>query len=172
MKKMSWLPVIILCVLSWIPALATIMVSSNIDRIFAICQTPYSVSGVSMMPTFKDGESIGCDEYSEIKRYDAIIFEDYTGGIDIKRVYALPGETIRIDEDGNIYINGEIIDDPYAIHDKWDAGIAATEFTLHENEYFVLGDNRNHSKDSRFKEVGTVNKFLIYGVVIQKSISL
>lgn len=54
----------------------------------------------------------------------------------------MPGETVQIDEDGNIYINGEILEENYGLETIVDPGIAATPITLAEDEYFVMGDNR------------------------------
>jgi len=78
-------------------------------------------------------------------------------------VIGLPGETIQIDYDGNIYINGEILEEHYGREILKDPGIAINPITLGEGEYFVLGDNRNHSSDSRFDEVGVVKRSEILG---------
>jgi signal peptidase I len=87
----------------------------------------------------------------------------------IKRIIGLPGENVRIDEDGNIYINDEILEEnygketimPYREDGGENLGIALEGITLGEDEYFVLGDNRNASKDSRF--IGPVNRKDISG---------
>lgn len=127
----------------------------------------YVVNGVSMLPTYKNGERLYYETNQEINRYDVVIFQDYTLTTNIKRVYGLPGETIQIKEN-NIYINDKKIEDKWNITNDWDGGIAETKFTLKENEFFVLGDNRNKSTDSRHIELGTVNRKLIIGVVEQK----
>ena len=128
-------------------------------------KTNYVVSGVSMLPTFKDGEEIIYDNRNiEVQRFDCIIFVDCQNQTDIKRVYGLPNDTIKI-ENNIIYINGNPIEDIIQYNDDFDGGIANQEFQLNENEYFVLGDNRNYSKDSRHKEVGTINKQMIIGIV-------
>lgn len=132
-------------------------------------KTTYIVDGISMIPTYEDKERLYYNKNKEkYNRYDCVIFEDYTGTTDIKRIYGLPSETIRI-ENNKIYINGEKIEDNWNILEDWDSGIAKQEFHLKNNEYFVLGDNRNHSIDSRYKQVGTINEKLIIGIVIEKA---
>ena len=81
----------------------------------------------------------------------------------IKRVIGLPGETVRIDGDGNIYINGAILQESYGAEVIIDPGVASTEITLGEGEFFVMGDNRNHSMDSRDPSVGNISKKDILG---------
>ena len=80
----------------------------------------------------------------------------------IKRVIGLPGETVQI-VDGKIYINGEVLDENYGYETMRDAKRAAEPVTLGEDEYFVLGDNRNDSSDSRSDLVGNVKKSQIVG---------
>ena len=82
----------------------------------------------------------------------------------IKRVIGLPGEHVQI-MDGKVYINGSVLEDDGSEDDILTAGLAAGELTLGENEYFVLGDNRNNSEDSRFANVGVVKKDDIVGSV-------
>ncbi len=82
----------------------------------------------------------------------------------IKRVIGLPGETIRI-EDGYVYINDEIYDEGDAYDKIADPGIADSDMILGKGEYFVLGDNRNFSEDSRFGNIGIVRSSYIVGKV-------
>ena len=83
----------------------------------------------------------------------------------VKRIYGLPGETVQI-KGKDIYINNQIIEDKYAKNAMDDAGIAEEPLKLGEDEYFVLGDNRRVSKDSRDSEVGPVKKENIAGHVV------
>ncbi len=127
------------------------------------------VSGSSMYPTLVDGDSLLVDKLSyrfkEPERFDIVIFP-YQYGDDqffIKRIIGLPGETVRVDYYGNIYIDGNILDEHYGAEVIEDPGRAETDITLAEGEYFVMGDNRNHSMDSRDISVGNISKSDILG---------
>lgn len=122
------------------------------------------VNGPSMENTLFNGESVIVDKlsykFSNPQRFDVVVFpykfEENTDFI--KRVIGLPGEKIRIDNEGNIYINGEILEEHYGKAVIIDPGRAEKEITLGEDEYFVLGDNRNNSTDSRDPFVGNIKK--------------
>ncbi len=127
------------------------------------------VDGSSMEPTLSDGDNLIVEKlsyhFSDPERFDIIIFPDAQDSsiYYIKRVIGLPGETVWIDESGNIYIDGEILDEDYGLETITNAGNAATPITLGEDEYFVLGDNRNNSLDSRYDQVGLVKRSSIVG---------
>lgn len=126
------------------------------------------VSGSSMENTLSDGDNLIVDKityrFSDPKRYDIIVFpyqyEDNT--YFIKRIIGLPGETVQI-VDGTIYINGEVLDESYGREVMRNSGMAADPITLDEDEYFVLGDNRNDSTDSRDPSVGKIKRNQIIG---------
>ena len=127
------------------------------------------VSGSSMENTLSDGDNLIVDKISyrfhDPERYDIIIFP-YKYEEDtyyIKRIIGLPGEHVRIDDSGNIYINGKVLKESYGREGIQDPGIARDEITLGEGEYFVLGDNRNNSSDSRDPSVGIIQKKDIIG---------
>lgn len=128
------------------------------------------VSGTSMMTTFKDGQLLRVCYADSYQRGNTIAFYGKSYGVFqvmIKRVVAIPGDTVYI-KDGMLYINGEA--ESFLIYDcktefplMNSAGIAEKEIMLQENEYFVLGDNRNDSYDSR--EFGPILKKNIIGIV-------
>ena len=122
------------------------------------------VSGSSMEPTLNDGDNLIVDKisyrFAEPERFDIIVFpfryEERT--YYIKRIIGLPGETVYIDENGNIYIDGEILEEGYGKEVIQDPGRAYEPITLGEGEYFVMGDNRNNSSDSRDPVVGNIHR--------------
>ena len=137
-----------------------------------------SVLGDSMEMTLSDGDSIIVNKFaylfSEPESGDVIVFKqsgsehDY---YDVKRVMGLPGETIQI-VDGVIHINGVEIEEKINCEKMRIPGLAKDPFTLEEEEYFVLGDNRNNSEDSRFSSVGNVKRGNIIGKAWLKVTSL
>ncbi len=151
----------------YIAMFAIILAIAITVSIFAI--TLYTVDGYSMGPTLNAGDVMVCNKlaykFSEPKRNDIITFKflylkDTTY---IKRVIGLPGETIQI-IDGNVYINGEMYyDEKLDLEYIWEPGLASEPITLGEDEYFVLGDNRNNSDDSRHPKVAKVKKSQIIG---------
>ena len=127
------------------------------------------VSGSSMETTLSDKDQLIVDKmtyrFRDPKRYDIVVFpyqyQDNT--YYIKRIIGLPGETVQIDLEGNVYINGEILEEDYGLEPILFPGLAAEPITLGEDEYFVLGDNRNNSSDSRDASVGNIHRDDIVG---------
>ena len=121
------------------------------------------VSGHSMEDTLDDGDNLIVEKltyrFRDPVRYDIIVFP-YKYKEDtyyIKRIIGLPGEMVQITEEGNILINGEILEESYGREVMKSPGIAADPIILGEDEYFVLGDNRNASADSRDPSVGVIS---------------
>ena len=140
-----------------------VLVSTYLIVTFVTQRT--QVRGSSMETTLFDGDNIMMDKLSyhlrDIRRGEVICFvSDKEGETLIKRVIGLPGETVRIGN-GSIYIDGEAIDD--YIGGLSFAGRAEGEIMLARDEYFVLGDNRRDSIDSRYEAVGNVKKRDILG---------
>lgn len=125
------------------------------------------VHNVSMQKTLYEGDNLITDKltyrFREPERFEIICFRSESEKHDlIKRIIGLPGETIRI-LDGEIYIDGEVIADREGLKSPSYAGRAEYEITLGSDEYFVLGDNREESIDSRYEEVGNVKCDTIVG---------
>ena len=127
------------------------------------------VVGSSMESTLSDGDNLIVDKisyrFNDPKRYDIIVFpfRYAKNTYYIKRIIGMPGETVRIDYDGVIYINDKELTEYYGKEVIVDPGIAVREITLGKDEYFVMGDNRNNSTDSRDPSVGNIHKKEILG---------
>ena len=127
------------------------------------------VQGSSMEPKLSSDDNLIVDKityrFHDPERFDIVVFpfryEENT--FYIKRVIGLPGETIRIDEMGNILIDGNILDESYGKEVIQNPGRAYEEIVLADDEYFLMGDNRNNSTDSRDPSVGNVRRDEIVG---------
>lgn len=129
------------------------------------------VEGASMENTLHNGDNLIVDKLSyrfhDPERFDIIVFpfqfQDNT--YYIKRIIGLPGETVQIMDDGSIYINGEKLEENYGMEviKPETIGRAAEPIELEDDEYFVMGDNRNNSSDSRTDMVGNITRENIIG---------
>ena len=122
-----------------------------------------------MEPTLHDGDNLIVDKityrFNDPKRFDIIVFpfRYKENTYYIKRIIGLPGDPVQITNDGKIYINQEELKEGYGQEVILDPGNAYTPITLGEDEYFVLGDNRNNSSDSRSSSVGIIQRDDIIG---------
>lgn len=122
--------------------------------------TPVRVDGDSMKNTLKNGDILLLYKLSSINRFDIIVLDEEKNNEKIiKRVIGMPGETVAIKKD-KIYINDKVIDDEYAYGETSDYN----KVTLRDNEYFILGDNRLISKDSRY--FGPIKENEIKGKIV------
>lgn len=127
------------------------------------------VDGESMENSLSDGDHLYVEKISYrlnlLDRFDVIVFYPYGRDEEeyyVKRIIGLPGETIQI-IDNKIYIDGEVLEEGYGKEPIVDPGRANDPILLENDEYFVMGDNRNISKDSRYPTVGNVEKKNIGG---------
>ena len=162
----------------WYIYLIVILVVSGVDQGVSIAVRDnilkaYKIPTASMHPTLETGDHLLCNQlyyrYHNPKRGDLIIFKvpDDENKEYIKRIVGIPGD--RIELKGNaLFVNGLEMDEPYAIYERADfSGFIREDFgpfTVSEDEYFVLGDNRFNSKDSRY--IGTVKRHNIQGKAI------
>lgn len=128
-----------------------------------------SVVGPSMSPTLENGEKVLVNrlvyKVFSPKQNDLIVFlpnGNEKSHYYIKRVIAVPGDKVQV-KDGMIYINGEPFEEKAEVSAVENALLAEEELTVGEDEYFVLGDNRNNSEDSRYASIGNVRKEYIVG---------
>lgn len=128
-----------------------------------------SVVGQSMAETLDAGDEILVNRFiykvTDPKPNDIVVFlpnGNEKSHYYVKRVIAVPGDTVLI-KDGAVYVNGELFEEAAATAAIEDSGLAAEEITLGSDEYFVLGDNRNNSEDSRYANIGNIKKEYIIG---------
>ena len=146
--------------------LGAILAAFLITR-FALEKTTLSDS--SMSTTLEKNEQIIINKViykiSDPKRHDVIVFEQKGKEhifYNVKRIIGLPGEKVII-KSGAVYINGEKLEEIAVVTDASNAGLADEEIKLGKDEYFVLGDNRINSEDSRYANIGNIKKEDIVG---------
>lgn len=122
------------------------------------------ISGDSMSPTLEHDEIVILLKTQDFQRGDLIGFY-YQGKILLKRVIALPEDEVAIDADGNIYVNGELLDEPYVTEKGLGDCDLEFPYTVPGTGYFVLGDQRSNSVDSRNSVIGAISQDDIIGKV-------
>ncbi|MCD8330465.1 MAG: signal peptidase I [Lachnospiraceae bacterium] len=123
------------------------------------------VSGSSMEPTLEDGDIIVLVKTGDFETGDLVGFY-YQNKLLLKRVIAGPGDTVDIDEEGNVYVNGELLDEPYVTEKALGETDRDYPIQVPEDRYFVMGDNRTTSIDSRSTAIGYIEEDQIVGKVI------
>lgn len=154
-------------IFSWIIEIAIVLMMAFVLVYFIGMRT--SVVGQSMSETLENGDQILVNRfmYKVIgpKANDVIVFlpnGNEKSHYYVKRVIGVPGDTVQI-KDGRIYVNGTEFTEKVDVAAIEDAGLAADAVTLDDDEYFVLGDNRNNSEDSRYANIGNIKREYIIG---------
>lgn len=133
--------------------------------VILVLYQPVRVEGTSMLPMLEDQDRLFINKFAyhigEVHRGDVVVFHNPrdTSESYIKRVIAIPGDTVKIDH-GVVWVDGHDLKEPY-VPPRYQDDRSQPELTLGPGEYFVLGDHRSVSKDSR--DFGTVQRDLIYG---------
>ena len=155
--------------LRWVFEIAVTLVFAALTAVLMFQTVTMQES--SMEPTLSVGDRFFMNrvvyKLSSPKRGDIIVFRTNASddaALHIRRVIGLPGETVQI-RDGQIYIDGELYDESRDFPEITNPGLAENGVSLKSGEYFVLGDNRNNSEDSRYANIGMVNKRYIVGKI-------
>lgn len=123
------------------------------------------VTGTSMTPTLYNDELLICNKRSNFESGDVIAFY-FNNKILLKRVIGIPGDVIDIAEDGTVYLNGEVLDEPYINEKAFGECDIKLPYQVPDNRVFVMGDHRSVSIDSRSTSVGCIADEYIIGKVI------
>ncbi|MCR5669926.1 MAG: signal peptidase I [Butyrivibrio sp.] len=127
--------------------------------------TVLKVTGDSMTPTLETGDIVIAQNQSTFEPGDLLAFY-YNNKVLVKRVLGSPGDWVNIDSEGDVYVNGVLVEEPYASEKSLDPTDIEFPFQVPENRFFVLGDHRNVSIDSRSSVVGCVTREQLIGKVI------
>lgn len=141
-----------------------IVVAASAVLISILMLPALQVTGTSMEPTLEDGDIVLASRVSTFRRGDIIAFY-YNNKVLLKRVVGLPGDQLTIDADGNVYVNGNLLDEPYITEKSRGECDIEFPFQVPDGRYFVLGDHRATSVDSRSTSVGCIPSDLVVGRV-------
>jgi len=148
-----------------VSTLSSLAVVAAIAVLLSVLFLPVlKVTGTSMRPSLENDDLVVCWKQGEFKRGDIIAFY-YNNKILLKRVIGVSGDVIEIDSQGNVSVNGKVIDEPYVTGKALGECDIEFPFEVPEQRIFVLGDQRNTSIDSRSSQIGCINEEAIIGKV-------
>ncbi len=130
-----------------------------------LCLPFLRICGTSMAPALQDGEVVCCVKTSEFETGDIVAY-DHSNKLLIQRVIGHAGDWIDIDAQGNVYVNGALLEEPYLTEKALGSGDLELPCQVPEGKLFVLGDHRSASVDSRYTAVGCISQEQIVGKVV------
>lgn len=152
---------------SWLVQIISVILIAYVCVAFFGIRT--NVVGQAMAENLNNGDSVFMNRFvyimSNPEAGDVVVFQpngNEKSHYYIRRVVGVPGDTVQI-KNGAVYINGELFNEKVTVSSIEDAGVASEEIKLENGEYFVLGDNRNNSEDSRYANIGNIKKEYIIG---------
>lgn len=150
-------------IVSTVSILLTVAAISIIVATFLL--PAFQIYGSSMSPTFTEDDIVISVKSKEFERGDIIAFY-YEGKVLVKRCIAFQGDWVNLDDDGNIYVNGNLIDEPYVAEKMKGECTIELPYQVPAGKYFVCGDNRAVSIDSRSAVVGCITEDKIIGKIV------
>ena len=123
------------------------------------------VTGASMTPTLQNDQLVICNKYADYESGDVVAFY-YNNKILVKRVIAFPGDWVNLDAEGNVFVNGQKLEEPYLADKAYGDVNIQLPYQVPEGKYFVMGDHRSTSADSRNTAVGCVAEEQIVGKMV------
>lgn len=146
---------------------ALIIIASVATLIATLIMPVLQINGTSMSPTYNGSEIVVSIKTKDLKQGDIIAF--YHGNkILVKRVIAGPGSWVTIDKEGNVYVNGNVLNEPYVVERNIGESNIEYPYQVPDGSWFVLGDNRSDSLDSRNTEVGCIKEDDVIGKILFK----
>ena len=146
---------------------ALIVVAAIAALIATLLLPVLQIAGTSMEPTLKDGDIVALVKTDNFETGDLCAFY-YSNKILIKRVIATPGDYLWIDPDGTVHLNGEVLDEPYVSEKALGECDVDFPYQVPENAYFMMGDHRETSIDSRSSTIGCIAEDQILGKILFK----
>ena len=143
---------------------ALIVVAAGAALVATLVLPVLQIAGTSMEPSLNDGDIVLLIRKDNLKGGDLCAFY-YSNKILIKRVIAAPGDYIWIEDDGTVFLNGEVLDEPYVSEKALGECDVEFPYQVPENNYFVMGDHRETSIDSRSSVIGCIAEDQLLGKI-------
>ncbi len=144
---------------------ALVVVAAIAVLIAVLVMPVFRIYGSSMNPTLTEGDIVLTVKGTDLEAGDLVVFY-YENKVLVKRYIAGPGQWVDIDEDGNVYVDGQLLDEPYLTEKALGECDIELPYQVPEGKIFVLGDHRSTSVDSRSTSVGCISEEQIVGKIV------